>query len=501
MSNKNKFNPFYKFKKVFDTGGITRRWLLNSFLFVVALVYTLGLVLSFTLKRYYYDSITQGLYQRAGETARFFSSVSGDSSDIYSSAISFLEGTDDLEKFELQFIDRDGSIVVTSTGFSPPVKPVMNDYLIALDDPEGYGMWRGKNEGNEEILAVTRLLPLSSGYSDRAIRFVVSLEAANRQMFMMNSIIFLFALIIILVVLMSGTYFIKTIVNPVHHIGLSAKKIAHGDFSVKLMKEYDDEIGDLCGTINDMASELALSEKMKNDFISSVSHELRTPLTAIKGWGETLLDVKGADEALMSRGINVIISETERLSGLVEDLLDFSRIQDGRLTMKMQKTDLLAELEEAVLLFKEKAFHEGKTLIYSEPDSLPLVWADANRLKQVFVNIIDNAVKYTASDGTIIISASEDDSFVVVTVTDSGCGIPSADLPRVKERFFKSNHTQRGFGIGLAVANEIVTMHSGSLDIKSEENIGTTVTVMLPVIPVRNDFSGTADKERTSLNE
>ena len=220
---------------------------------------------------------------------------------------------------------------------------------------------------------------------------------------------------------------------------------------------------------------------MKNDFISSVSHELRTPLTAIKGWGETL-EGGGLDPESFRKGMDVILHETERLSGMVEELLDFSRMQSGRMTMNMQRLDILAELGEAVYMFSERAKNEGKFLLYEEPEILSPVLGDVNRLRQVFVNILDNALKYTDKGGTITVTAAEADGFIQVLISDSGCGIAPEHLPKIKEKFYKANQTVRGSGIGLAVADEIMRLHSGSLEVDSTLGVGTAVTITIPTL-------------------
>ena len=168
----------------------------------------------------------------------------------------------------------------------------------------------------------------------------------------------------------SGFYFINSIVLPLGDIGVSARRIAGGNFDVRLESKHEDEIGELCEIINQMASELSNTEKMKNDFISSVSHELRTPLTAIRGWGETILadtDSEGCEKDTLTKGMSVIMKETDRLSLMVEELLDFSRMQSGRFKLSITKVDLLAELGEAVLMYTEKAKREDIPIFYDEP--------------------------------------------------------------------------------------------------------------------------------------
>ena len=277
-------------------------------------------------------------------------------------------------------------------------------------------------------------------------------------------------------------YFVKSIVIPVNHISSTASRYAEGDFSVRIPVQNDDEIGELCGIINKMAEELSQSEAAKNDFISSVSHELRTPLTAIKGWAETI-GAMPDDSETVSKGMRVITSETERLSQMVEDLLDFSRMQNDKFSMEKNNIDILAELSEALLIYEEKARQEGIELVYTEPSDLPVVYGDRNRLRQVFINVIDNALKYSEKGGLVTVQTSiTPDNRIEIDVTDNGCGISSEDLPKIKTKFFRANHIKRGSGIGLAVADEIIKLHDGSLDIFSERGVGTRVVISLPII-------------------
>ena len=231
-----------------------------------------------------------------------------------------------------------------------------------------------------------------------------------------------------------------------------------------------------------MADELQTSNQIKNDFISSVSHELRTPLTAINGWGETLMTTPPEDREMLGKGIHVILSETDRLSSMVEELLDFSRMESGRLTLVKTRMDLLAELDDAVLMYQARAKREEKEFVYHEPATLPFVFGDRSRLRQVFVNIIDNALKYTDKGDTIRVSAMAEAEWVVITVSDTGLGIAAEDLPQVMQKFYKANMTRRGSGIGLAVANEIVGLHGGTLTIQSEYGVGTAVIITLPAM-------------------
>ena len=313
------------------------------------------------------------------------------------------------------------------------------------------GYYVGKTKDGERIMAVSVMIPYINGeYS--AIRYVVSMQQIDKLLFVYMLIFLAIAVVILTFVMISGFYFIKSIVIPVQEVGAAARKFATGDMSTRIIKKSDDELGELCDIINFMADEISASEEMKNEFISSVSHELRTPLTAIKGWGETLMTLGIDDKQTMQKGMRVITSETERLSIMVEELLDFSQMQNGRLTLVKTKIDILAELGEAAMIYAERARRDSIELIYNEPEMVSFIFGDKNRLRQVFINIIDNALKYSDAGDTVTVDIVEDAGFINVIVADTGCGISSIDLPKIKTKFYKANMTRRGSGIGLAVA-------------------------------------------------
>lgn len=462
--------------------GIARRWLINSLGVMILLLAACITALSFVVQSYAYNGIQMTLVGRSDELPTVLSYGMQTVGEFNAAARSYTENFPDKDLMEVMAVSRSGSILSTSTGFAPDQTQAMPDFESALHNDSGYGYWIGKISNGEKVMAISRVVRSTNGAVLGAVRYVVSMERTDRQItYIILSLIGVGVLIILLVTL-SGMYFVRSIVGPIRELNATAEKIAKGDFEVRVKKGKDDEIGALCDSINDMAAELGASEKMKNDFISSVSHELRTPLTAIKGWAETIQS-GGIGRETYEKGMSVIIRESERLSGIVEELLDFSRIQSGRMRLILNKIDLLAELDEAVYMFTDRARTEHKTLIYDEDDTmLSPILGDVNRLRQVFINILDNALKYTNPGGTVRVSAYEDDGFIRVIIKDSGCGIPAEHLPNVKKKFYKANQNVRGNGIGLAVANEIMELHSGSLDIDSQEGMGTTVIITIPTM-------------------
>ena len=458
--------------------GATRNWVLNVLLLLTAIILALMIIIIASVHNNYYDSVSSYINSIAGSFDRL---AVCDSSAYYDEARSLSTQFTLKNQVEVQILDTGGTVIVSTSGFLPPKDEKMPDYEKAVSHGIS-GEWTGYNSGDEHVMASTYILADYGNGSNGAVRCVVSLQRLDRHILFINLIIISFAIILVLVAAFSGIFFVRSIIKPISEISNVARKIALGDFKARLkIQEPNSEIGELCDTINYMASELESTDKMKNEFISSVSHELRTPLTAIRGWGETISD-SNVDRELAMKGVSVILNETTRLSGLVEELLDFSRIQTGKMSYKNEKIDILAEIGEAVYAYQQIASKNDIQLLYKEPESVSAVMGDPDRLEQVFINIIDNAIKYTSSGGTINVDVEEAEGCVRIGIADTGAGIPADKIDRIKEKFFKANNTVRGSGIGLAVADEIIKHHNGLLLIDSTEGVGTTVTVVLPTV-------------------
>jgi len=460
---------------------ITKRWLINSFGVVLVIVAVMVVATSVSVHSYYYNGARQFLLSRSDAVATLLENYSRDSSVDFSVQLRRLvEDYEYKDKAELMAISGDKKVLITSSGFEPEEDQEMPDYDQAYSSQTGVGEFVGY-VGNEKVMAVTVMSRIISDDLS-AMRYVVSLTRIDRQIWTLVLFACLLGLAIVLFVLYTSFYFINSIIIPIGGVGQTAKQIAQGDFAVRLEVETDDEIGELCTSINNMAEELSNSEKIKNDFISSVSHELRTPLTAIRGWGETLVGGgPDLDRDTFQKGMHVIMDETERLSSMVEELLDFSRMQSGRLVIEKERLDAVAELSDAVLIFTERAKKENKALVYDEPEFFAPVLGDHNRLRQVFVNILDNALKYSDSGDTVTVLPRLAGEWFIVVVSDTGCGISQEDLPMVKDRFYKGHTTRRGSGIGLAVADEIIKKHGGTLELDSVKDQGTSVKITLPL--------------------
>ena len=457
--------------------SVAWKWILNVFLVMFCIIVALEVVFCFLIRSYNLSRV-QTLAEEYAQV--FITPLSNCTPENYQSvAKGYCEGFEGKEKMEVQVLDRYGNVLISTTGFAESPK-AMPDYDKAMTSGT-VGSWTGKSSVGEDIISQTTLLKNADKEVYGAVRWIVSLENVNRHTLFISLAAIIVGVVLLSITAISGMYFITSIVRPIRDVSSVSRKIAMGDFNSRIELKANNEVGELCDSINYMASELQQAENMKNDFISSVSHELRTPLTAIRGWAETAKMSIGYDEDTVKNGLEVVLKESERLQGLVEELLDFSRMQSGRLTIVFDRFSLGLMLNEATDMYRELAKKQNVELVFMPLKQEVTCYGDANRIKQVFINVIDNALKYNQAGGHILIEHKVADGCIQVSISDTGVGIAAADLDRVKEKFYKANKQVRGSGIGLAVADEIIKQHNGLLLVDSTEGVGTTVTVVLPL--------------------
>ena len=462
--------------------GLRQRWIINT-LSPILVVLILIVILFFSLiSSYYYGAMQRGLETRTQVIANSFNDyfMSSGYNYYYQKAAQTADSFEYKDYLELQFITAGGRILVSTSGLTAGTSPGTEDITIALNDNHT-ASFRGQDpETGEPIIAVSH--PLVSGGRVRGVtRIVTSLRNANRTVNMLGFVIVLIAVVCMGLVLIANLLFINTVVEPVAVVTEAAKRISAGSYGVTIDKSYPDELGELVEGINNMSLKISQNEKMKSEFISSVSHELRTPLTAINGWGETILQDPAGDPIQMRRGIRIILNETHRLSNMVEELLAFSRMEDGRFTLRVEQVELQPEFEDAIFTYRELFRQEGISLEYEVDDEVfPPIPGDPERLKQVFCNVLDNAAKHGGAGKRITASLHREKGMQVVRVRDFGPGIPEAELPFVKQKFYKGSSKARGNGIGLAVCDEIVKLHGGAFTIGNAAGGGAVVTISLP---------------------
>ena len=466
-------------KTKIEITGLRRRWLISSLGPILVVALLVAGTFCVVMANYYYNMMLDGLKTRAAHASDYFISNTMNSyGEFYRSANSFVTEFAERDLMELQFIGSTGKLIVSSYGLTSGMVPGTPD-VSGVFQSRQIESFRGVDPNTgEHVMSVCAPLLLNDQVVG-AMRYVTSMSAVQREILLTVGVAAGLLLIVAAMVFVSSMVFINNVVEPVAEVTETAKRIAGGSYGTQMENHYQDEIGQLIDAINDMSSQISKSERIKSEFISSVSHELRTPLTAINGWGETLLE--DTDPQQLKRGVGIILKESRRLTNMVEELLDFSKMEDGRFTLRIEQVDLQAEFEDTIYTYMELFKQEAIALHYESSDELfAPIPADPERLKQVFCNVLDNAAKHGGAGRRIDTAVTGDGSHIVITVRDYGPGIPEAELPFVKQKFYKGSSKARGSGIGLAVCDEIIRLHEGTFEIDNAEGGGCVVTITLP---------------------
>jgi signal transduction histidine kinase len=269
-----------------------------------------------------------------------------------------------------------------------------------------------------------------------------------------------------------------------------AQGIAHGNYAQVAPETGPDEVRALAESLNSMARQVQATQQGQRDFLANVSHELRTPLTSIQGFAQAISEGAADSPAAVERSATIIQGEAERMQRLVENLLALARLEANLNQLERSPIAPVPLLNALVEKFAPMAATKTITLNAMLPPDLPDVLGDGDQLAQVFTNLLDNALKHTPTGGRVTIGATVTGSEVVITVSDTGPGIPVADQARIFERFYqvdKSRARSGGVGLGLAISKEIIQAHGGRIGVGSAPNGGAVFTVWLPIGDVKRD--------------
>jgi len=456
--------------------GIRRQIVLHYFLVVFIALLLVEVIFLIAIRTYYYDTVYNHVSNHIRLSNEFYQPFRVTSSDNVNQ-LSEMVRHFYLYNTELQILNTSGQVLTTSAGFDLEQTIKTSDVTQALAGDTS--RWVGKQPGTGQIvMAVSQ--SIQSGFDQTYIlRYVTSLDLINDRLLKLTLFAVSIGAAVLAIVLAFSIGLANSIVKPINNITTVSTQMAKGKFNVRIKGDYKYELGELSSTLNYMAQEIVRSNQVKDDFISSISHELRTPLTSIKGWSETL-DSGGYDPEETKIGMQIIAKETDRLIGLVEELLDFSKLQQNEMKLVKGIVNLRELLQEIILNLWAKAEKKGVT-IKLESEEKPIIYGDVNRLKQVFLNIVDNAVKFSHENGVINLYFTMEEKFVTVTVRDYGIGISEEHLRRVKDRFFQVNPLNGGTGLGLAITQQLVELHGGTMEMESELGHGTSVIVKLPL--------------------
>lgn len=456
--------------------------------FMIIILLTLGLVMAgfgFGLSRYYYRTIAD-TFQTYAEGV---SPVLQNEMDFNYNRLKEYSGqiikSYRYKEGELQLLSRKGELIQSSSGFYDqviyPIDPSVLEYKPI------YKIERNEST-NEKVLAY--YIPLEfKGQVVGVLRYLTSLNKVNDLLQNLMGYGLMICTAVAFIVFLVSLQLGNSIVKPLKDIMVFTRKMAEGKYKSKLRRNYPGELGELAGRLNEMGDEIVKADRLKNDFISSISHELRTPLTGIKGWIETLISPEGLTEEEREFGLNIINKEADRMIGLVENLLDFSRYQSDRMELVLSAFPVENLIQEVVFQLHKKT--EDKLLQISI-DIMPVtIIADQDKLKQVLLNILDNAIKFSDREKVIHIVQTVKRNEVVIKVEDEGIGIASQDLAHIMDSFYKTDPKSIGAGLGLAISKKIMDLHKGTIQIVSDYGKGTSVTLTIPIAePVSHPAEG-----------
>ncbi|OLS02542.1 sensor histidine kinase [Tissierella creatinophila] len=456
--------------------SIRKRLVKNFMLVILITVVIIEIFLSNSVKEYYYknleDVLTSQIESSTSFYSRYFPSFNLD--DIL---------IDDIDMFwrytdvQVQILSLEGELLLDTLGISS--KEPINTFDIVRAQNGEKGVWIGTVPYSPESVMAISVPLIKDDESIAIIRFVSSLEETNT---IIQNIIIILIIIGLIVITIGGIVSIilaNSIVNPLERVSNVAEKMANGQLKIRNDIENDDEIGRLASTLNHMADEIIKREQIKIDFISSVSHELRTPLTSIKGWSITL-QTEDIEKDLLLDGLKIIEKESDRLSFMVEELLDFSKFISGRITLEKDTFDFSSTLNFIAKQYMPKSKNSNINFSVEIDENVNMIVGDENRIKQVLINLLDNAFKFTDEGGCVELKAYMKGDNLILEVEDTGIGISAEDLPKIKEKFYKGNTSRANSGIGLAICDEIVKLHEGELNIESQLGKGTDIKVILP---------------------
>lgn len=457
--------------------------LVKSFMLIILItVFILEIVLLNGIKDYYYKNIEDILSNQIEFSTeyylRYYSSESLEDIII-----------DDINVFwqhttgQVQILNPEGKLLMDSLGTKIDSSNLPTDVKKAINGEKG--TFIGKVPYYNDIV-----MSVSAPIKDQdniigILRFTTSLKETNGIIWTISIVMLWMGILVILISGLVSIFLANSIVKPLQEITKVAEKMADGQLKIRSNIELDDEIGKLSDTLNFMAEELIKKEQIKNDFISSISHELRTPLTSIKGWAVTLKSEDLCENEIIADGLDIIEKESDRLTLMVEELLDFSRFVSGRIRLENDEFSIKDTISIIGKQLTPRAINLEIGFSIKIDETLGFILGDENRIKQVLINLLDNAFKFTDSGGIVSLNAYKDEDTIIMEIIDNGPGISEEDLPKVKEKFYKGTNSKSHSGIGLSICDEIVKLHGGRMKIVSQLDKGTTVIVKLPLKEVK----------------
>lgn len=450
----------------------------RSYLLIITVtVIIIQIILYGLIRTYYYKNLQESVEGQIKISADFYNTyLSGNSlkENILKNRDMFWSNT----SCRVQIIDLDGKVIMDSSGYIDDNEVTAVEVVSALKDISGDS---NKIYTNTEFKEETMNAAIPLYYETSVggvLRFTASTAPVELLIKRFGLLIIGFGGLVIAIASTVSLFIANSLMKPLNLVCQGAEKMASGNFKEAIPKYSKDEVGKLAETLNFMSQEIQKSERLKNEFISSISHELRTPLTSIKGWAIVLesSDLKDKDE--VREGLKIIEEEVGRLTYLVEELLDFSKLSSGKITLSKELTNVEEFCQGIIKQLAPRFESKGIEVNFTSNTSKHME-LDRNRMKQVLINVLDNATKFSPNKSIVNFKLIEEVDCIKFVIEDEGYGISKQDLPHVKEKFYKGRNVNSSNGIGLSICDEIIGLHGGSLEIESELGVGTRVIIKL----------------------
>lgn len=462
--------------------SIFSKLLLSHLAVILISTITLGMLMTYLIRQHVVENKRDDLMQK-GSFAIALMSPALEEGRMPSTATLHILG--DLVGSMMWISDQNGTILAGD----PPerwlkrVPPDVSARINELFSGTPQSWVRTSHHQNDPSIVVA--LPIPGMQSPAALFLYAPITGVNKTIDSLEKLLLYALLLGIAIAAAVGLFMSRGLTKPIAAISRAAHNFAKGDYDSRIHITNDDEIGSLGNTFNNMAASLAHTEQNRRDFLANVSHELKTPVASIQALTEAIQDGLVTSPEQQQRYLQSIVSETHRIDRLIRDLLDMAQLEAGELCIVREKIDLArffsAELEKQSPLLAEKNLFLDTKL----SSSLPAVWADPDRLAQVMLNLLSNAIRYAPNNTSIGIEIHPVGNMVAISVSNRGHGIPDADLPYIWDRFYRVEKSRSrqdgGTGLGLSITKKLIVTMGGDISVKSIPDKETTFTFTLPI--------------------
>jgi signal transduction histidine kinase len=396
----------------------------------------------------------------------------------------FAQRLDDSFDVRVMLFRSDGELLLDSRMDSQPTIKLPNPTRI--DNVENPIVKSVRDQEGAEWLYLGRRLENKTWVVVATPRPTMTLLAAMRTRSddilspLRQSALAAFALSLILAI-----WIARWVAAPLQRMASAARDVAAGQYRM-IPLDGPQEVRELGQAFNEMTAQVQASQQSQRDFVANVSHELKTPLTSIQGFSQAILDGTAENPAALQQAASIILDEAERMNRMVLDLLDLARIDAGTINFRLDIIDVSALLQSIVEKLSPQA-ELAKVSLHYDVEILPDMNGDGDRLAQVFTNLIDNAIHHSPPGGFVRVEAKVGNDQIIVSVKDTGPGLPSKESSRIFERFYQVDKSRpggirRGSGLGLAIVREIIHAHNGEISVESKEGQGSVFVVKLPLV-------------------